>query len=120
MQQRAPASCCNPMGTLWNGRCLPQSSLEALAMNAIVRVRAGFGMAENFEITEGMFPELDEAQIARLMPLGEERRVAAHEIIFDQGDSEHGVFVVLEGSIELVSVANGNESVLTTHGPGMF
>jgi thioredoxin reductase (NADPH) len=77
-------------------------------------------MAENVESTEGMFPKLDQAQIARLMPLGQERRVAAGEIIFDQGDSEHGVFVVLDGSIELVSVVNSQETVLTVHGPGMF
>jgi len=77
-------------------------------------------MAENVEITEGMFPKLDESQIARLMPLGQERSVAAGEIVFDQGDSEHGVFVVLSGSIQLVSVVNGGEVPLTTHGPGMF
>ncbi len=77
-------------------------------------------MAENVEITEGMFPKLDEAQIARLMPLGEERQVGAGEIIFDQGDSVHGVFVVLDGSIELVSVTNGQESVIAVHGPGVF
>jgi thioredoxin reductase (NADPH) len=77
-------------------------------------------MAENVEITEGMFPKLDETQIARLMPLGEERQVGAGEIIFDQGDSVHGVFVVLDGSIELVSVTNGQESVIAVHGPGVF
>jgi thioredoxin reductase (NADPH) len=77
-------------------------------------------MAENSEVTEGMFPKLDQAQIARLTPFGQERRVAAGEIIYDQGDSEHGVFVVLEGSIELVSVINGQESVLMSHGAGVF
>jgi thioredoxin reductase (NADPH) len=77
-------------------------------------------MPENVEITEGMFPKLAGEQIARLMPLGQERRVAAGEIIFDQGDSEHGVFVVLDGRIELVSVVNGREAILTVHGPGMF
>ena len=77
-------------------------------------------MAENVEITEGMFPILDEAQIARLIPLGQERHVAAGEIIFDQGDSAHGVFVVLSGSIELVSLVNGEETVLMVHGAGKF
>jgi thioredoxin reductase (NADPH) len=77
-------------------------------------------MAEDVQPTDGMFPKLDEAQIARLVPLGQQRQVAAGEIIFDQGDSEHGVFVVLEGSIELASVANGQESLLTVHGVGMF
>jgi len=77
-------------------------------------------MAENLELTDGMFPALDEAQIARLIPLGRERQVAAGEIIFDQGDSEHGVFVVLDGSIELVSVVNGQEAVLRVPGVGTF
>lgn len=75
-------------------------------------------MAENDPQIEAMFPILDEAQIARLIPLGEELHVAAGEIVFDQGDSNHGVFVILEGSIQLVSVANGEETVLATHGPG--
>ncbi len=67
-----------------------------------------------------MFPKLDEAQIARLMPFGQERRVAAGEVVFDQGDSEHGVFVVLDGSVELVSLTNGQEAILAVHGTGMF
>ncbi len=46
--------------------------------------------------------------------------MAAGEIIFDLGDSEHGVFVVLDGSIELASVVNGQESLLMVHGAGMF
>ena len=77
-------------------------------------------MAENDPQIEAMFPILNEAQIARLIPLGEELHVAAGEIVFDQGDSNHGVFVILEGSIQLVSVANGEETVLATHGPGKF
>jgi thioredoxin reductase (NADPH) len=77
-------------------------------------------MAENTESTKEMFPKLDEAQIARLTPFGEPRQVAAGEIIFDQGDTEHGVFVVLDGSVELVSLTDGRESVLAVHGPGMF
>jgi len=77
-------------------------------------------MAENVEVTDGMFPKLDEAQIARLMPLGEVRLVDAGEIVFDQGDSEHGVFVVLSGSVQLFSAVNGRESPLAVHGAGVF
>ena len=77
-------------------------------------------MPETVEPTDAMFPKLDAAQIARLLPLGQERRVAAGEIIFDLGDSEHGVFVVLDGSIELASVVNGQESLLMVHGAGVF
>ncbi|MGP0074729.1 MAG: FAD-dependent oxidoreductase [Bryobacteraceae bacterium] len=77
-------------------------------------------MAEKIESTDGMFPQLDEAQMTRLMPLGQERRFSAGEIVFDQGDSEHGVFVVLEGGIELASVVNGQETSLAKHGVGIF
>jgi thioredoxin reductase (NADPH) len=77
-------------------------------------------MAENVEPTAEMFPKLDEAQIARLIPLGQERRFTAGEIVFDQGDSEHGVFVVLEGGIDLVNVLNGQETLLMAHGAGIF
>ncbi len=77
-------------------------------------------MAENTETTDEMFPKLDEAQIARLMPFGEVRQVAAGEIIFDQGDTGHGAFVVLDGSIELLNVTNGKESVIAVHGVGKF
>ena len=77
-------------------------------------------MAENVELPDGMFPTLDASQIAHLVPLGEERHLAAGEIIYDQGDAEHGVFVVLSGSVELVNVVNGEETVLMVHGVGKF
>lgn len=71
-------------------------------------------------VTDSMFPKLDPAQIDRLNPLGRQRQVDTGEIVFDQGDSEHGVFVVLDGGIELVSLVNGEESVLSVLGSGMF
>ena len=77
-------------------------------------------MAENIESIAGRFPQLDEAQIARLMPLGQERRFSAGDMVFDQGDSEHGVFIVLEGGIELASVVNGQETSLAKLGVGNF
>lgn len=52
---------------------------------------------------DAMFPTLDAAQIARLMPLGDKLSKQKGEILFDQGDATHGVFVVLDGSIELVA-----------------
>src|SRR5580704_10986042 len=77
-------------------------------------------MGNKIELPDGMFPVLDAAQIARLKPLGEERNFQAGEIVFDQGDAEHGSFLVLEGEIELMSVINGQESPFLIHGPGIF
>jgi len=63
-------------------------------------------MPETPEQIDSMFPVLDDAQIVRLRAFGEERQVQAGEIVFDQGDATHGVFVVLEGSIEIIDVSN--------------
>jgi thioredoxin reductase (NADPH) len=77
-------------------------------------------MAETSEQMESMFPRLDDAQIARLAAFGEQRRAHPREILFDQGDANHGVFVVLEGSIEIVGVSNGGEDALRVLERGAF
>ncbi|HEV8148438.1 MAG TPA: FAD-dependent oxidoreductase [Bryobacteraceae bacterium] len=77
-------------------------------------------MAETPEQNAAMFPTLDDEQIAHVSAYGEQRSVQPGEILFDQGDSTHGVFVVLEGSLELVSVSRAGESVIGTHGRGRF
>jgi thioredoxin reductase (NADPH) len=75
---------------------------------------------ETPEQLEAMFPALDDAQVARLKQFGEERRAEAGEILYDQGDSEHGVFVVLDGSIEIITNPNCTETVLRVLGRGAF
>jgi thioredoxin reductase (NADPH) len=77
-------------------------------------------MAETAEQLDAMFPKLDDAQIARLAEFGKQRRAQPREILFDQGDSHHGIFVVLDGGIEIVSVANCDEGVLRVLERGMF
>jgi len=76
-------------------------------------------MAAN-ESVEGMFPALDEAQIARLLPYGIEGQVAAGDIVYDQGDTTHGVFVVLEGGFDVLNIVNGREEVIASYGAGKF
>lgn len=70
--------------------------------------------------TDSMFPRLDAAQIARLAEFGVQGRAQAGQILFEQGDSHHGVFIVLEGGIEIVNVSNNQESVIRVLGPGNF
>ena len=77
-------------------------------------------MAETPEQIESMFPKLDDAQIARLAAFGEKRRARPGEVLFDQGDASHGVFVVLDGSIEIVGVSNGGEAALRVLERGTF
>ncbi|HEV2687599.1 MAG TPA: FAD-dependent oxidoreductase [Bryobacteraceae bacterium] len=77
-------------------------------------------MAETREEMEVMFPKLTDAQIARLAAFGQQRQAQAGEILFDPGDERHGVFVVLAGGIEAVSLASGEEVIIRTLGRGMF
>ncbi|MGA7240960.1 MAG: FAD-dependent oxidoreductase [Bryobacteraceae bacterium] len=69
---------------------------------------------------DAMFPRLGAAQLERLRSFAPDRRVQPGEILYDQGDASHGVFVVLSGSVEIVGVANGDTTVLMVLGPGMF
>jgi thioredoxin reductase (NADPH) len=77
-------------------------------------------MAETREQTDAMFPVLNDAQIERLRSFGRERRAQPGELIFDQGDDHHGVFVVLSGSLEIEAVANQQETPFRVVRPRMF
>ena len=77
-------------------------------------------MLETPEENSAMFPVLDDAQMARLRAFGEERHVQPNETIFDQGDESHGVFLVLDGSIELIGVSGSDETVIRTARRGSF
>lgn len=66
------------------------------------------------------FPKLTDAQVSQLAASSVQRRVNAREILFDQGSADHGVFIVLTGSIEIVGVSNGVETVLSVLRPHEF
>jgi thioredoxin reductase (NADPH) len=75
---------------------------------------------ESPEQTEAMFPKLDDGQIARLASFGGQQDAQAHEVILEPGDLHHGIFVVLSGSIEVIRVSGGGETVLHVLGRGEF
>ena len=77
-------------------------------------------MPETPEQLDAMFPRLDAGQIARLMPFGQQRSAQPGEILYDQGDVTHGVFVILDGSLEVVGISTAGEAVLRTMERGMF
>ena len=72
------------------------------------------------EQIDATFPRLDDAQIARVAPFGVRGQVAAGEILFDQGDAVHGVFIIVEGSVEIIGVSSAGESVLKVLEQGSF
>jgi thioredoxin reductase (NADPH) len=77
-------------------------------------------MLDSPEQIEAMFPKLDSGQIARLATFGRQQNAPALEIILERGDSRHGIFVVLSGSIEVIRVSSGGETVLHVLGRGEF
>ncbi|MGA3124504.1 MAG: FAD-dependent oxidoreductase [Polyangiaceae bacterium] len=67
-----------------------------------------------------MFPKLSPDQIERLRSCGHERSAAAGELLFDQGQSDIPLFVVLSGSVEIVHPSRGADEPITVHEPGEF
>src|SRR4051812_12906434 len=67
-----------------------------------------------------MFPRLTPEQIARIARVGTERNVAAGTVLFEQGAPRTAFFVVLEGSLEVVSPTPHGEQTITIHDPGEF
>jgi thioredoxin reductase (NADPH) len=66
------------------------------------------------------FPTLSEQDIAALAARGHPRDVRAGEILFSAGDRSFCFFVVLQGSIEIISPRPGGAEHVATHGVNQF
>ena len=64
-----------------------------------------------------IFPVLTSAQIERITPLGRERPFEAGEILWEQGEMNRPLLVVLEGEIEVLS---HGDALVTIHRRGNF
>jgi thioredoxin reductase (NADPH) len=67
-----------------------------------------------------MFPKLSDAQIARLAKHAKRRKVAAGEVIFEQGVANNGINVVLSGSLEIIGPGIIGDHLITVHNVGEF
>jgi thioredoxin reductase (NADPH) len=70
--------------------------------------------------SELMFPKLNRAEIALLSTLGNERSTNGNEVLFEPGDANVPVFVVLDGRLEIARVFKKGESLVVSHSPGEF
>ncbi len=66
------------------------------------------------------FPKLTAGQISQLAASSTQRQAAAGDILYDLGSTDHGVFIVQSGSIEIVGISSEGEAVLAVLGPGEF
>lgn len=67
-----------------------------------------------------MFPVLTAAQIARLASCGTETTFSEGAIVFEQGDDDVPLYVVLEGALAILSPRGKNEDAVTVHESGQF
>src|SRR4030095_14890348 len=69
---------------------------------------------------EQAVPRLDERQLSDLMRFGEQRRYAAGEMLFSEGERHVGMFVVLSGRVEILRHTLAGEERLLTYERGHF
>jgi thioredoxin reductase (NADPH) len=67
-----------------------------------------------------VFPVLTAAQIARIAPHGHVRRIEKGEILVAAGEHVVPFFVVTAGTVDVIRVANGVETLIATHHAGQF
>jgi thioredoxin reductase (NADPH) len=77
-------------------------------------------MSDPTDRPDPMFPRLDAAQIARLVPFARRRRAAPGEVIFERGSAKRAFYVLLDGQLEIATPSRDGEERLTIHGTGQF
>ncbi len=71
-------------------------------------------------MSDTMFPTLDAAQIERLAQFARHRTVKKDEVLFEQGDAVAGMFIIVSGSVDIISPTATQETLVTVHRPGDF
>jgi len=67
-----------------------------------------------------LFPTLSVEKIREMCAHGEEVWLKDGEVIFSQGDSNRGFFIILEGRVRVTKRVGNQELLLVVHGPGQF
>jgi CRP-like cAMP-binding protein len=68
-----------------------------------------------------LFRNLDEAERAQILMIGQVRQVKAGEVIFREGDAGDGLFIVLKGSVRISKrSATGEEALAVLEPPAFF
>jgi thioredoxin reductase (NADPH) len=66
------------------------------------------------------FPALDDDQIALLAPFGEVQPTRAGDVLFEVGDADYPLVVILRGQADILDRSEGTPRVIKTSGPGEF
>ena len=79
-------------------------------------------MNSRLSVTEdtGAFPTLADSELAVLETLGMRRPVTVGEYLYREGDTTYDFYVIRSGAVEIVVHSDGEERIITRHGPGQF
>jgi thioredoxin reductase (NADPH) len=66
------------------------------------------------------FPTLADSELAVLETLGIRRSVTVGEYLYREGDTTYDFYVIRSGAVEIVVRSDGEERIITRHGPGQF
>jgi thioredoxin reductase (NADPH) len=66
------------------------------------------------------FPTLDGPGIAVFEALGTRRSTTTGEYLYREGDATYDFYVVVAGAVDIVASSDGEERLITRHGPGRF
>ena len=79
----------------------------------------GIGLEEPPD-RNGAFPRLDDDQRARLLAVGELRKVVPGDVLFTDGDDSYDFFVVESGAVAIVRGLGDENHVIAVHGRHRF
>ena len=79
----------------------------------------GIGLEEPPD-RKGAFPRLNDDQRARLLAVGELRKVVPGEVLFTDGDDSYDFFVVESGAVAIVRGLGDENHVIAVHGRHRF
>ena len=79
----------------------------------------GIGLEEPPD-RNGAFPRLNDDQRARLLAVGELRKVVPGEVLFTDGDDSYDFFVVKSGAVAIVRGLGDENHVIAVHGRHRF
>jgi thioredoxin reductase (NADPH) len=74
----------------------------------------------NADVRGELFPTLTEEQINRIRPVAKLRRVKAGEILFEAGESDVPLYVILSGSLEILQSDFDGERLIVKYEAGGF
>jgi thioredoxin reductase (NADPH) len=74
-------------------------------------------MAQDNQAESDAFPALTDGQIARIVPFTSPRDLRDGESLWEAGDRDRPLFVVVKGEVEILS---GADHMVTVHRPGAF